>query len=277
MGILDGRTGGFMHRQQQVFKLKLLNLEIIVTHRNLKSLNVSILSLTKDLNTFLPPHIFLEFKRRQKGKIEYHFQVIKSNNIRKFNYLKSQQLDRINVQSNWFRNTTNFNVPTDIKNFLALGPKFSIPPLQRDTSLAHLMADVDNIVSNLTPTTRNLLTAQAVNAITNHVHKIQQCNSQLHNMYRRASLFMKNHPELLLLQSDKGNVTVLMNNDQYIQLANNIIQDKLYYLPLERDPTSTIQQKANKLVLKLKKLKAIDEAFAKKLNIYKSLPPKFYG
>lgn len=63
----------------------------------------------------------------------------------------------------------------------------------------------------------------------------------------------------------------------YIEKSNNILLDLNYYTQLTNDPTSSYQQKANKLVSKFKKQGQLSEEMAKKLTIYNQTSPKFYG
>lgn len=68
-----------------------------------------------------------------------------------------------------------------------------------------------------------------------------------------------------------------MNREQYIELSNQLLNDTNFYLQLKRDPTSTYQQKANKLISELKSKKLIDDNQAHSLRIYNHITPKFYG
>lgn len=68
-----------------------------------------------------------------------------------------------------------------------------------------------------------------------------------------------------------------MKKSEYIDLSNNILLDQEYYVVLPRDPTSTFQQKANKLISKLKNDSMLDDAHAGKFTIYNAKPARFYG
>ncbi|KAJ8959262.1 hypothetical protein NQ317_019683 [Molorchus minor] len=53
---------------------------------------------------------------------------IKNNNIRKFNNLKQSIQFTIKTPPQWIKNLSNTEIPQQVSNFLALGPKFSIEP-----------------------------------------------------------------------------------------------------------------------------------------------------
>src|SRR3978361_2238484 len=80
-----------------------------------------------------------------------------------------------------------------------------------------------------------------------------------------------------VLKADKGNVTVVMKKEEYHQLSLEMLEDPQAYKQLRGDPTSTLQQKANRLVTSLKNGHFIDEQTAKSLMLYNATSPKFYG
>lgn len=82
---------------------------------------------------------------------------------------------------------------------------------------------------------------------------------------------------MIVTRADKGNITVILNKNAYTQLSQTILDDPSYYQVLPRDPTISIQNRANKLVSKLKSLNLIDDNSAKKLRICNQTSPKFYG
>lgn len=60
-------------------------------------------------------------------------------------------------------------IPEDVRTLLSLGPTFNMLPAKDKIHLPGLLADIDNIAT-LTPlVTRNVLTARAVDAITNYM------------------------------------------------------------------------------------------------------------
>lgn len=124
---------------------------------------------------------------------------------------------------------------------------------------------------------KNILASRITNTITNYVQK-QNCNNEyLDSIYKRSRVFLVRHPEILVFRSDKGNTTVILFKQQYHTLAMNILEDTNTYKLLNRDPTGTIQQKANKRVSKLKTDSMIDDYTAKKSMIYNAVASKFYG
>ena len=139
------------------------------------------------------------------------------------------------------------------------------------------MADITNVTSNLNRDERNDLNARVINVVTNYTQQQKAFGLRTHSLYHKSKRFLKEHPEVLLMNADKGNVTVLIPREVYERLSDDIISDTQSIQPLIRDPTSTIQQKANKIITSLKNKGRIDGVTAKKLMIYNSYFPRYYG
>lgn len=62
-----------------------------------------------------------------------------------------------------------------------------------------------------------------------------------------------------------------------IELSENFLNDNSYYKKLPRDPTSTIQQKVNKMISEIKKTGQFSAEIHKKITNYCGIAPKFYA
>lgn len=142
--------------------------------------------------------------------------------------------------------------------------------------MGQLLADNENIINQLSHEHRNITRSRITNIITNYWHKDQKVHS-ISTTYNKCRQFLKSNPQILILQSDKGNVTVIMSKEQYNDRAVELTSDQQYYQPLASNPTSNIQTKNNKLVKQLKDKKYITDEKAKKLMCHTGISPKFYG
>ncbi|XP_017482654.1 PREDICTED: uncharacterized protein K02A2.6-like [Rhagoletis zephyria] len=70
--------------------------------------------------------------------------------------------------------------------------------------------------------------------------------------------FLKNNDQLLILNADKGNVTVMMEKSEYDTKMQKIVIDISTYRALKRDPTNKLQAKSNEIVEKMYTNKVID-------------------
>ena len=275
--IPDGTVGGRIHHFNNRLKHKLINLEIRSIFRVLNEKERFLRALEISLHDLIPHHIRSEFFNRQNIVYNRKFNTIKQNNIRKIDNLRSTQEIKIKTKANWIKNLTDIQIPTDVSEFISLGPKFSIPTTTRHFPIIHTLAEIEKITRDLDTKEKNVIIARTTNVITNYLHSPGNHNNSLNNLYNKSKRFLSQNPDLLVLRADKGAVTVLISKEHYHNLALDILNDDEAYLTLNRDPTSTIQQKANKLMSNLKKDGQVDELTAKNHMIYNSVAPKFYG
>ncbi|XP_030763974.1 uncharacterized protein LOC115888393 [Sitophilus oryzae] len=271
-----GNTGqrilNFNHRLRK----NILNLEIKVTFCDLDNVEKTIKEITKRLYNCLPHNIVYDFIQRQKVKSNKTFLKIKRTNIKKINALIQYNLKSIKTQPKWFKNLTDVDIPQDIIDLISLGPKFCLCPTTNDISIPSLLADLERIIYNFDNEQKDTFRAQYTNIITNHIHKHHDDRPFLSDIFKKSKLFFKNHPELYILKSDKGNVTVAMYKDEYNAKSQELLDDDKYYLKLNRNPTYTFQLKANAIVNKLKDRGFIDNDTAKNIMAYNTIAPRFY-
>ncbi|KAI4476223.1 hypothetical protein M0804_013763 [Polistes exclamans] len=77
--------------------------------------------------------------------------------------------------------------------------------------------------------------------------------------------------------SDKGNNTVVMKKEEYLNEMHKMLQNKDIYQVLNKDPTSRFEKLANNLITKLRKESIITEKVEKSMKSYNSVAPKIYG
>lgn len=173
-------------------------------------------------------------------------------------------------------NLSDVEIPLDVKKFLSLGFKFALYPSVDEISIERLLADIESILYGFDESKKNIFRAQITNQITNFLHK-PKSNDYLNYLFSKSKKFLKENPNLIITKSDKGNVTVIIPRELYVEKSLEILSDENSYKKLNRDPTSTFQQKANKIVSELKSKKYITDEVAKTLTIYNQNSPKFYG
>lgn len=275
--IHNGRTGQQVNNFNKRLKNKILNLEIKITHNTHKTLERSLESIQINLQNVLPEGTFQEFIRTQTTAYNKEFHKIKNTNMNKLKNLEHQTVINIKVKDNWLKNLSDVEIPNDIKIFLSLGLKFCIPPTFREVSVSRILADIEVLISKFNDEKKNRFRAQVTNILTNFLHKPNKRNSYFNELFNKSKHFLKEHPELIITRSDKGNVTVIMNKTQYKEKSLEILNDENSYNILRRDPTSTLQQKANRLISELSDNEMISEQEAKRLTFYNAVPAKFYG
>ncbi|KAI4476543.1 hypothetical protein M0804_013522 [Polistes exclamans] len=79
------------------------------------------------------------------------------------------------------------------------------------------------------------------------------------------------------MRSDKGNNTVIMKKEEYLNEMHKMLQNKDIYQLLNKDPTRRYEKLANNLITKLRKESIITEEIEKSMKSYNSVAPKIYG
>lgn len=273
----DARSGQLVRNFNSRLVHRILSMEISITIKNLTFLIQRQEKLKADIRGVFPEGIWWEFDHRCSFKYRKAFHRIQDTHIRKFSRIEREQAVQISTKSTWFKNISETEIPDDITRFLALGPKFSIAPTFRDISIPRILAEIESAPFDDQLNNKTLITAKVTNILTNWAQNKQGFTGPLQATFNKTKKFLKEHPELIISPADKGNVTVCMNKSVYLELSNSILMDREYYTELARDPTSTIQQKANQLVSNLKKAKMLDDTLTNRLTIYNSRPARFYG
>lgn len=263
----------------KVYK-QVLSMEIKITCANIKQMVLKIKEIRFKLLRTVLPEIVNEYEARLNHSFDNYLNKIKNRNIRKFHQL-SQMKSRDGLfidNSKWFKNLSDVNIPQDISDLLSLGPKFAVPCEEKSRlRLDRFLADVENIIEELPDNSKDLTRASTTNVITNFVQNshVKQLSS-IGRAYKMAKNFLKEHPQLLILQSDKGGCTVAMNKTEYHEKTRTLLQDEKTYKKLLRDPTLSLQNKFNRLIKQLKEKGEITEQLFKHLTIYNSSCPKLY-
>lgn len=145
-------------------------------------------------------------------------------------------------------------------------------------NIGHLLADLEYIIENYDNSQKNIHRLQLTNVITNYLHQ-QTYNktNYVQETFRKCKKFLKEHENIYILRSDKCNVTVAMSKKEYDEKAKKLLDDKKYYIRLNKDPTASLQQQANKLITQLERKGSLDKTIAKSLKTYNSITPRFYA
>jgi len=256
---------------------RILNFEITNTIRMISRLERSLTQTCDELKNIMPSATVTNFTETQKKHYIERFKSVKKTNQQKMNNLISKKNNElIKTKDTWVKNLTNIDIPGDIKSFLSLGAKFALPPSCRDISVKNMLANVENIIRILPEDRKNVNRAKITNILTNFYSKPTN-HSFLDHLYLKTKKFMKDHQDLIVTRADKGNVTVILTKESYVEKCSEILNDKKYYTQIRSDPTSSFQQMANKLVSRIKNGGFVEEEVTKTLTIYNQTSPKFYG
>lgn len=206
----------------------------------------------------------------------------KTTHIKKLEKLKDEHAKEINMKFNedWFVNKTNINIPTNIQWLLSLGPKFALPNTKTTFPLFKCIADGEECIQTIeSREEQEKSRTKLVSLIDDHI------DNQNHNKRDKLILdtvgqterFLGKNKNILVLNADKGNKTVILDKKDYEDKMKNILQDMCTYKRIKKDPTSILQTKNNSLIEKLFNMNLIDLSEKNKLTTKIATAPRIYG
>ena len=154
---------------------------------------------------------------------------------------------------------------------LQLGLNFALAP--KHVIVQKVIASVEMRLYKVTGAEATHIRSKMVSAIKNH--KPEPC--VLSPEDRNALTELRNHPDIVTLKADKGNVTVAMNRNNYDNQIFKMLHDQSTHQPLKCDPTRATEKTVNTFVSGLKQNKNIStrDEFAPKSSDGRS--PRLYG
>jgi len=132
------------------------------------------------------------------------------------------------IRKNWFLNLSSISIPFEVQCLLQLGQNFSLPTLNIKYNVLELIKNIENNIKKLNidiqSNIRNhtipiILKLFAIPPQNNNNQK--NINNKLLALVKSAKSFIKNHPYLLFTRADKGNCTVALDNNLYMNKMDN--------------------------------------------------------
>ena len=130
----------------------------------------------------------------------------------------------------------------------------------------------------------NKLPSQEADELRSDVNRILKQLQQQHNKQCnlnpsqcRALTELKQDNSRVVLTVDKGVAMVIMDQQDYINKAQTLLQDTNSYKVLPKDPTSHLKNKLITLLKDIKQTGGLSTQKYKQLYPTSAVPPKFYG
>src|SRR5580765_4521485 len=265
-------------------RLKLLNLEI-------KFLRSKIISVEKSLLNCLPHDLVQQFFELSKQRFKTFKYNKKNNAINKFNHLKrTHDNECINFFNNidnskWLVNASNLKLPDIITNILSLGGQFALPLQQSNKNdrvnyslelIKNFEVNSLKIPVNDRSDARNIIANSLETFLRNNKH-ISYIDRFIQKGFSMCKSFLHNNKEILVTRADKGQTTVILDRNEYVQKMEALLKDPYTYKKLKRDPNNALTNKLNSLVKSWRSNDLIDNITYKFLNCTNGNTPRCYG
>ena len=165
--------------------------------------------------------------------------------------------------------------PTELE-VLNLGLKFVPTPKQDPT--AQLAPLIQNVVKRLPDGMESSAIHQTTTILADYNPKQDKTPDNLTPKQRAAlKSLMKKRSQLRFLPADKGNATVILNDQQYIDKVEEHIESSGCYTILNKDPTTPIHDKLYRILLKFKKEGKINSETMRNMRQLHPRWPQLYG
>ena len=260
--------------------------------KKLTNLRISQCSFTidklQDKKDELEINLFKHLSQEERQEVEtfvaraqsYTFETTKTKQREKFNRLlekNSQSKTPVNDQKyanitkRWVLNLSDIRLEPEAESLLKKGLNFAITPKCVPT---------DEFITATEVACRQLKQEAADSLRSDIVKTLRRFRKPPPNLTleeRKALQNLKNKKEIMIIGSDKGRATVVMNTKDYKDKILDLLQDKDTYELLKKDPTNGFKTKLINMLRKWKNDKAITDKLYYKLYPTSDLPPRFYG
>lgn len=268
----------------------MLNLEIKDINFFIKSSFLKSRQLESNLRDMLPKELINEFIELHNQKVFKHQNIVKGKLVKKFNLLLNRQNNIYSAffnfdHSKWIINNSNKNVPNNVLRFLSLGGKFGLPfnhNSKQDSKLFTLNVIKNfeqnsyRLNNNLLNDTRNCI-ANSLNRLKNKRKHQNFISKHILSEFSKCKKFLAENKDILVTRADKGQVTVIMNNDKYLHQMSELLNDSSTYKIIKKDPIKNMSQKVNDLVKSWRDNNLIDEHTYNNLKCTNGNTPRAYG
>jgi len=209
------------------------------------------------------------------------FKSIKEKQCRKIAKLKDRQHVKHKCNSGWLTNCTGTDLPTNVAYCLSLGPKFNFPTIDLKADIFNTIKNIENMMFKFQEAAKNAIRktmVQNMNFISRYKQTFKEKikNGFYLKILNQTRKFIKNNPDIIITNADKGQTTVLMWKTEYEQKAEEHLSDPNTYRKLARNPTKRYEKEANKLIEGWYKNIKISEDTKNKLLTKNAKPPRIY-
>ena len=158
-----------------------------------------------------------------------------------------------------------------------------VPPTKRPQLCHHPQTLPIEAYITATEQASSKLPTQEADEFRSDVNRILKQQQQLHNNCNlnpsqcRALTQLKKDTSRVVLTADKGVIMVIIDQEDYTNKAQALLQDTNTYKVLPKDPSSQLKNKLITLLKDIKQTRGLSTQKYKKLYPTSAVPPKFYG
>lgn len=212
--------------------------------------------------------------------------ISQNNNIKQDDNKVNTDLNSNSNNIKWFVNLTDIDFPEFVKSTLNLGDKFNFTINNDNKTIFNMFKDLESSLKH------TYLDDDSINTIRNKiVNSIEKnCNKKIHisindrilneNIQKTKQYIQNNKDRVLFTKADKGNITVAIDRQNYIEKVESNLSDAKYYVLLKRNPLNKLIKDTNSMLENWNNKFAFDMGIDNldiELKTHKSNLPRCYG
>jgi len=156
-------------------------------------------------------------------------------------YTNKQNINSLEtINKKWFVNLTHHVIPNKVQCLLLLEQNFALPSTNTKYIIHQLIKNIENNINKLHPDIQTEIRNRCIPLIHNltstQLHTDPK-NNNIHKLFNITKNFTKNNPNIIFTRANKGNITVAMERENYINSVEEILNDTETYTRISKDPT----------------------------------------
>lgn len=251
----------------------LLNIEIAMCNSDIDRLEKQ----QESMQIPLPQEI------EESSKLVYETELRQANQRvhRKLTRLMQTQdcTPDIELDDRFIKNLTDVEIPREMLTVLSLGPKFSIEPAT--DPIVDLASVVELAIQREVPiSAQRTARGEAVYSIakfSKQKKKLLRIDKFLQRALKKTREFLQQHPDIMVSNSDKGNVTIISNKEDYHRKIEEQLNDTESFTPIETDPTKTVANALNRCLDNLYKANILQKKLKTSLKTFNAVQPRLFA
>lgn len=274
-----------INRAQESFERDMINIEIYLSIENINVLYKERNMLCNTLESSINPHTYKSLitcmnevygNTRDRCKIK-HIQKLQKN------VNKTSTSSSIVFNDDFCVNVSGREVPTEVTKLMGLGQCFAIPIKREEAPIMDLLAETDDIINQSSSDNKTHVRTLITNDYVQYLRQETTFNKNekyIRHLHKKTNEFLRENHDIYVVNSDKGQKTVIMTKDMYETKMLEHLNDKNTYVPIPNASlklNETLKRRTNNLIEELYIKGQLSQQEKVHLSVTTCIPPRIYG
>jgi len=184
------------------------------------------------------------------------------------------------IREKWFTNLSSKPIPNNVQFLIQLGDNFSLPTSNKEKITKEIIKSVECNIKKFPKTMHNNIRNRSIsiiNKLTSFSPHKNSIDGYLMTLKKHTQHFLRDNDNIILTRADKGNITVALDRNNYINKINEMLSDNNTYMKVKKDPTKRIIDNLRRILTAWKNSEYISISTHKTLISSDGLLPRAYG